>query len=317
MTVHRKQSPTQEECYQICRLLQSYDLYPRFLISYAFWHKADVRALLERFLPRDMLSIFADSGAFSAFSLGLRIEIEDYASWLHQYADLFDVYATLDVINDPKQTARNQERLEQMGLRPLPAFHVGSPWPVLDDLAARYDYIALGGMVPFSIRQQLLASFVSKAFQIIDNRSRVHGFGVGYSLIAGRFPWHSLDSSTWTTSFRFGTMHVFDQETGAIFIVDMHNKASVRDHIARLRANGIDPALLAFAECSTRFQILSLSVLNVMRMERWMRQRRKQPNEPKIYCSIINPRGGLASVFAGWKMLLLETDDRTREWRLG
>lgn len=42
--------------------------------------------------------VFIDSGAFSVFSRGVRIDIFRYCEWLHQHNKQITVYANLDVI---------------------------------------------------------------------------------------------------------------------------------------------------------------------------------------------------------------------------
>lgn len=91
--------------------------------------------------------LFVDSGAFSAFTCGVIIDIDDYIDFLKRNEKYIATYATLDVIGDYKGTARNTEYMESKGLHPLPTFHAGSPYEELERLVDKYEggYIALGG----------------------------------------------------------------------------------------------------------------------------------------------------------------------------
>ena len=74
---------------------------------------------------RKRVELFLDSGAFSAWSQGKEINIEDYIQFIKEHKDVIDVYANLDVIGDAEATWRNQLRMEKAGLNPLPVFHYG------------------------------------------------------------------------------------------------------------------------------------------------------------------------------------------------
>lgn len=53
---------------------------PKFLLSYHYFKSEDLDALVEQMPVRPML--FADSGAYSAYSQGAVIDIKEYAAWL-------------------------------------------------------------------------------------------------------------------------------------------------------------------------------------------------------------------------------------------
>ena len=117
----------------------------RLLISYYYFKGVDVRQMLRDHFtePPDL---FADSGAFSAFTQRDTVDVHAYADWLLKYEYLFTVYATLDVKHSWRQGLENQRILEGRGLRPLPIYHIGEPWELLDDLVSEYPYLGLGGI---------------------------------------------------------------------------------------------------------------------------------------------------------------------------
>lgn len=100
---------------------------------------------------QNKVDLFLDSGAFSAWSQGVEIDIQEYISFIKEHEDIIEVYANLDDITSPQRTWDNQKIMEKAGLRPLPTFHYGEAdeW-LLRYLDAGHDYIALGGMVPIS-----------------------------------------------------------------------------------------------------------------------------------------------------------------------
>lgn len=138
----------------------------RILISYHYYKDCDLDELYAKYFRQPYPDTFLDSGAYSASTQGASISVDDYAAYAHRYSALFSVVANLDVIGDPEATARNQQALEDLGLNPLPVFHVGEPWIVLERLCERYDYIGLGGMVPYSGNKGVLLGWLARCFKI-------------------------------------------------------------------------------------------------------------------------------------------------------
>lgn len=162
-----------------------------YLLSYHYW-KTQPRL---RVVPRCRHWVL-DSGAFTAHTQGTPISLDEYTAdcldLLQGDAPPAEIYG-LDVIRDPEATMRNVEEMHARGVPALPTFHLGSPWHYLEDMAKRYDKIALGGMV----RQAGLRGFAEQCFARVWPK-KIHGFGVGRMELLNAVPFHSVDSSTWT-----------------------------------------------------------------------------------------------------------------------
>jgi hypothetical protein len=143
------------------------------------------------------MKIFLDSGGFSAFTRGVRINIDEYIDFIKKYRDKLEVYAVLDAIGDAKETMKNQEYMERKGVSPLPVFHIGSDYKILKRMVKKYDYIALGGLVRYSSRSKTLKAFLDRCFSIIKLNSKVHGFGMTGMWVLDRYPFYSVDSTAW------------------------------------------------------------------------------------------------------------------------
>lgn len=156
------------------------------------------------------VSLFLDSGAFSAFTKGVTIDIQEYIEFIKENQDVIEVYANLDVIGDPAGTLENQKIMEAAGLSPLPCFHYGEPLEYLKDYLARYDYLALGGMVPISTADLIL--WLDEIFgkYICDQQGypkiKIHGFGLTSLRLMLRYPWYSVDSTSWVMTGRMGSV---------------------------------------------------------------------------------------------------------------
>lgn len=145
--------------------------------------------------------IAMDSGAFSAYTRKVVIDVTAYAEFLAVHGRWFDWYATLDVIGDSEGTWKNQELLEAVGLRPVPAFHFGADPKYIHKLLDNYDHIAIGGLAIAGYTK--LEPWLDKVFDryLTDGagrpRAKFHGFALTSVPVMRKFPWHSTDSSTW------------------------------------------------------------------------------------------------------------------------
>jgi len=151
--------------------------------------------------------VFLDSGAFSAFTKGVEVDIRGYCDYIKRNLDIIEnvdgalCASVLDGIGDPLKTWQNQMAMEQMGVRPLPCFHYGEDERYLEWYIKNYDYITLGGMVPISTPQ--LFHWLDRIWDkyLTDGsgrpRLKVHGFGLTTQTLMERYPWYSVDSSSW------------------------------------------------------------------------------------------------------------------------
>lgn len=152
-------------------------------------------------IPRDdfVIDFFLDSGAFSAWTKNETIDIKKYAEFIKKHKHNLTVYANLDDIVDPLKSQKNQEYLESVGLNPMPVFHYKEPVSILKDMIDKYDYIALGGMVP--IPSYPLDIWLREIFSYICDEKgypkvKIHGFGMTTKSLVTRYPWFSIDSTS-------------------------------------------------------------------------------------------------------------------------
>lgn len=145
--------------------------------------------------------VFLDSGAFSAFTLGKEVNIYEYCDYIQRNQDIIEVASVLDGIGDAQKTYENQMLMESRGVKPLPCFHYNEDERYLEWYISRYEYITLGGMVPISNNQ--LFHWLDRIWEkyLCDPsgrpRLKVHGFGLTSVPLMERYPWYSVDSSSW------------------------------------------------------------------------------------------------------------------------
>ena len=196
------------------------------------WQRLQVKYILESYhyvyrksfvekMRADGVKIFLDSGAFSAFTQGVEVDMVAYCQYIQENSDILEVVdgmvcaSVLDGIGDPLKTYQNQLAMESLGVRPLPCFHYGEDERYLDYYTANYPYITLGGMVPISTPQ--LYHWLDRVWEkhLVDGAGRpkvkVHGFGLTTMALVERYPWYSVDSSSWVQTARTGGMILYPE----------------------------------------------------------------------------------------------------------
>jgi len=163
----------------------------------------------------DKKKIFLDSGAFSMFTLGIDVDLKEYAEFIIENQDIIEVASNLDHIGrgTEKQTWKNQKIIEGYGATIQPVHHArdDDKW-LAKYLEAGYDYIFLGGMVPE--HTSYLRKWLDRIWDTLltDSKGRplvkVHGFGLTTPELMLRYPWYSVDSASWIMASSTGTIYI-------------------------------------------------------------------------------------------------------------
>ena len=179
-----------------------------------------------------MVDIFVDSGAHSLYTQEVIKKkhqkgysyfesdefwkyVDDYAEFIKKYKNEISVYVNVDVIFNPELSWEVQQYLENNhGLKPLPVIHYGTDFKWLEHyLSKDYEYIGLGG-IGQEVNIRDWSVWGDRAFSLIcDTEDRlpkvkVHGFAMTSLRAMLRYPWYSVDSTTWVTFSRFGVIMV-------------------------------------------------------------------------------------------------------------
>lgn len=172
--------------------------------------------------------LFLDSGAFSAHTQGIKIDIDEYAAFIKKNKKYIDHYANLDVIGDAEASLKNQKYLEKLGLKPIPVFHYGEDISYLKYYIKNYAYLGIGGTVSVSRidRRKWLDMLFSQ--YLCDQKTglpkvKIHGFGLSSFSLMLRYPWYSVDSTTWVKAGSVGSIFVPKYKQGRwIYSEDAH-----------------------------------------------------------------------------------------------
>ena len=145
-----------------------------------------------------------DSGAFTAMNTGKPIDLGAYIDYATRAlegpnppADVFG----LDVIGDPEASMRNIDRMQAAGVPAIPTFHYGTDIGVLRELCASFPKVGLGG-----IGGNWTRTTIHDRIRYLDScfaacwPHQFHGFGIGAPRRMRRYPFHTVDATTWMIS---------------------------------------------------------------------------------------------------------------------
>jgi hypothetical protein len=185
-------------------------------------------------------SHFFDSGAFTQWTLAQKYAeetgkgrwayfdtdefytyMDDYAEFVKKYEVAIDLYANVDVIGNPDLTLRNQKYLEKThDLDPVPVVHYKTDLEWLEFYIDRgHDIIGLGGLVGSTVQDNCKA-WIDECFDMVCStpdrlpKVKLHGFGVTTYELLIRYPWYSVDSTSWTKIGAFGGILVPHKRKG-------------------------------------------------------------------------------------------------------
>lgn len=172
------------------------------------------------------VDLFLDSGVFSAWNRKTSLDIKAYCKFIERNASYLQCYATMDVIpgafgekrtrKDVEDSAKgsydNQQFMRGRGLKPIPIFHQGESFEWLE----RYvqdgeDYIGIS--TAKDLRNSEQREWLDHVFTMITDKDGVpyvktHGFGITNISFLLRYPFFTVDSTTWSLAAGFGLVYV-------------------------------------------------------------------------------------------------------------
>lgn len=175
--------------------------------------------------PARRVSLLLDSGAFSAWNRGEEIDVKAYIAFVKANAHVIDSYVSLDTIPgsmgrmDRSQESieksaaasyKNQQVMKDAGLHPIPVFHQGERYEWLERYVDDGEpYIGISQYMR-STRSELM-QWLDECFTRVTDRAgrplvKTHGFGTTSHEAIWRYPWQSVDSTTWAIAPAYGML---------------------------------------------------------------------------------------------------------------
>ena len=183
------------------------------LIAYPYFLKEWQDFL--RNVPREDFRLIVDSGAFSAWSCGMKtacwdknmkVDLDDYCKFLDDISDLRPFNAVqFDVYGDPEQSYKNFLEMNKRGYDVMPVFTRGETLERLDEFYDYTDYIMFGGIAVGGANKQYV-----KWFQNNNKGRKSHWLGFTSTDFISYYKPESVDASSWANCQRFGQMLIYD-----------------------------------------------------------------------------------------------------------
>lgn len=180
-------------------------------------------------MKESKISLILDSGAYSAWVKKVDINIEEYIQFCLDNLSYLDYIVNLDVIpgewgqKSPSQEER--ERSASLGYknyyymidRGIPkdklihVFHQGEEWAWLIRMVKEIPYIGLSPANDRTTDEKRV--WLDQCMDFVTDKTgmplvKFHGFGVTSFDLMLRYPWFSVDSTSWVLTGRFGSVFV-------------------------------------------------------------------------------------------------------------
>lgn len=173
------------------------------LMAYPYM-KADSTAFLAE--RQGKMRVLIDSGAFTAHSTGKPIRLDCYCAFINDLPFKPWNYFQLDVIGNPEATAANYYAMLENGFKPIPVYTRMADPDYIEEFYKTTDYIGVGGLVgaKHEARNRAIAKVIKAA-----NGRKVHLLGCTDIKLLKAFRPYSVDSSTWSSSCRYGVVQCY------------------------------------------------------------------------------------------------------------
>jgi hypothetical protein len=155
--------------------------------------------------------LIIDSGAYSVWSRGARVDPGDYIAFCNEIKKIAKcpvTFIALDVISGKESTDAEREKaceegydnwqtMTQEGITCLPTFHQYDPPRWLKRIADESDYLAVSHSKSRSVNFDQKAAWLRGVFKYVGRKKKVHGLGVASTNLMKEFPYYSVDSTWW------------------------------------------------------------------------------------------------------------------------
>lgn len=251
---------------------------------YSQYNDRSTIARLRGTLGEEQSKLFLDSGAWSAYTRGVEIDIDEYLQYINCNDDIISVCASVDVLPKNKVDASQaalqswqnflymREHIQDVS-KLIPVYHQAEPISNLhrildyEDSAGKISYIGIGALANTKDRDAR-NRFIDECFSVIMRVRpdiKVHGFGMTDLELLELYPFYSADSTTWRMAAvmgeiltKFGRIIISDRRrTDSAYSLRDEHSVNVID--AYVREFGFDLSKLRCdAELRAQFNICYL-----------------------------------------------------------
>jgi hypothetical protein len=209
------------------------------LVSYAYANQQIFEMLHAH---RDRIELLVDCGAFTAWTSGKEVKLDDYCEFIKSLPLKPLGYFALDVIGNPELTRKNFDAMRKRKLAPIPIITRDETVDGMRYYMKHSHLLALGGVTG---KDNASAAAVEIALRTCP-RERVHILGLTSTKLLKLFRPFSADSSSWTSGARYGDLR-FPWHNGDMKSLKRaaFTKRPPEWAVRIIRDLGFDPKLLA------------------------------------------------------------------------
>jgi len=174
--------------------------------------------------------IMMDSGAFSFHMFTTKNKVvqnldqmrertvQQYVDWCRGRQKRWDFHVTFDYIHDQPTIRKMQLRLELAGLHPMPVYHGDRPMDWLKSwLDGGYKRIGISNLPWRKLDYKKTRRYLDEVFRTCEPYSvKLHGFAMTSLALTFAYPWHSVDSSSWSRTASYGAIYGVDPQRGTL-----------------------------------------------------------------------------------------------------
>lgn len=160
-----------------------------------------------------------DSGAFT-FMNNSKTNI-DWDEYVERYADFINRHdikhffeLDIDILVGINEVERLRAKLEKLtNKKSIPVWHKFRGKDYWLKMVKDYDYVAIGGIVTREIKPSEYKYFTWLLNEAKKENCKVHGLGFTNLKGLTKYPFYSVDSTSWLSGNRFGAVYYFDGKT--------------------------------------------------------------------------------------------------------
>ena len=160
-----------------------------------------------------------DSGAFTFMNsnkgkVDFNQYLRDYINFINKYDIKYFFELDIDSIVGHEKVKEMRAVLEKgTGKKCIPVWHKSRGLEEWHKLTKEYDYVGIGGIVTKEIKPKEY-KYLSALLDIAkENGCKVHGLGFTKLKLLKRYRFYSVDSTSWVSGAKFGTIYMFQDGT--------------------------------------------------------------------------------------------------------
>jgi len=160
-----------------------------------------------------------DSGAFTYLNgadgnINWDKYVENYAAFINKYGVKNFIELDIDPIVGIKEVERLRSKLEQLtDKKSIPVWHKSRGKDYWLKIVREYNYVAIGGIVTREIKPSEYKYFHWLLAEAKKQNCKVHGLGFTNLKGLEEYDFYSVDSTSWLSGNRFGSIYKFNGKT--------------------------------------------------------------------------------------------------------